>query len=169
LHGDGPPEVPSLEEPPKPNVRVSDLRFNGRSVDGARDLPVMGTAAGSLGKGAFQLEDRVIDYVIRPSVLLNVRDAYGIYVEGDSMDPAHPHGELRIVHPHRPCQIGDTVVIVAHFAEDQPVEAWIKRLVKRTGDKIIVEQFNPRATIEFERRHVKSCHKVLTMNDLMGI
>lgn len=168
LHGDGPPPAPPLmTERPQSNVRIGALRIP--AVAGPRDLPVMGTAAGSLGRGAFRLEGGVIDYVLRPEVLRNVRDAYGIYVEGDSMDPAHPHGELRIIHPHRPCQIGDTVVIAARYTADGPIEGWIKRLVKRTSDKIIVEQYNPKATIEFERSFVESCHKVLTMNDLLGI
>lgn len=171
LHGDGPPPPPpTLTESPKSNVRLSELRFPpGSLAPGARNLPVMGTAAGSLGKGAFRLEGGVIDYVLRPEILRNVRDAYGIYVEGESMYPAHPHGELRIIHPHRPCQIGDTVVIVAKYSEDGPTEAWIKRLVKRSGDKIVVEQFNPPAMIEFDRRYIETCHKVLTLNDLLGI
>ncbi len=129
----------------------------------------MGTAAGSLGKGAFRIEGGEIDYVIRPAILEKVRDAYGIYIEGESMCPVHPHGELRIIHPHRPCQIGDDVIIVASWSEDGPHEAWIKRLVKRTAEKLVVEQFNPKATIEFDRRYVVSCHKVLTMNDLLGM
>jgi len=171
LHGDGPPPPPPLlTDAPKSNVRVSDIRIPaGTMAAGGRNLPVMGTAAGSLGKGAFRLEGGVIDYVLRPEVLRNVKDAYGIYVEGESMYPAHPHGELRIIHPHRPCQIGDTVVLVARYSEDGPTEAWIKKLVKRSGDKIVVEQFNPPALIEFDRRYVETCHKVLTLNDLLGI
>jgi len=170
LNGDGPPPPPPvLSEKPESNARVTNLRFHPGAAIGQRNLPVMGTAAGSLGKGAFRIEGGVIDYVLRPEVLRAVKDAYGIYVEGDSMDPAHPHGELRIVHPHRPCQIGDTVIIVARFTEDGPAEAWIKRLVRRSGQKVIVEQFNPKATIEFERDYIVSCHKVLTLNDLLGI
>lgn len=170
LNGDGPPPPPPvLSEKPESNARATNIRFHGRTAIGQRNLPVMGTAAGSLGKGAFRIEGGVIDYVLRPEVLRNVTDAYGIYVEGESMDPAHPHGELRIVHPHRPCQIGDTIIIVAKFTVDGPTEAWIKRLVKRTPQKLIVEQFNPRATIEFERDFIVSCHKVLTLNDLLGI
>lgn len=168
LYGDGAP-APPLEGRPKPNVRFTDRTFPGRRGLGPRDLPVMGTVAGSLGPGAFKIEGGVIDYVMRPDILKNVRDAYGLYVEGDSMYPAHPHGELRIIHPHRPCQIGDTVVIAARYAENDPVEGWIKKLIKRTPERLIVEQYNPPATIEFERRFVESCHKVLTMNDLMGI
>lgn len=168
LHGDGPPPPPpTMTEKPPSNVRIGALRIP--PVGGPRDLPVMGTAAGSLGQGAFRLEGGIIDYVMRPEVLRNVRDAYGIYVEGESMHPAHPHGDLRIIHPHRPCLIGDTVVIVARYSEDGPAEGWIKKLVKRTADRIIVEQYNPPAIIEFERRYVETCHKVLTMNDLLGI
>lgn len=171
LNGDGPPPPPpTMTDAPKSNVRVSDIRIPaGTMAAGGRNLPVMGTAAGSLGKGAFRLEGGVIDYVLRPEVLRNVKDAYGIYVEGESMYPAHPHGELRIIHPHRPCQIGDTIVLVARYSEDGPTEAWIKKLVKRTGEKLIVEQFNPPALIEFDRRYVETCHKVLTLNDLLGI
>lgn len=169
LYGDGDQPAPAIEGKPTSNVRLTDMRIPVRSRLGARDLPVLGTAAGSLGKGAFVIEGGVIDYVVRPELLKNVRDAYGIYVEGESMYPAHPHGELRIIHPHRPCQIGDSVIIVARYSEGGPTEAWIKKLVKRTADKLVVEQYNPAATIEFERRFIESCHKVLTMNDLMGI
>lgn len=169
LHGDGPPPPPpALAAPPVPNVQFSDARVPSRAELGERDLPVRGTAAGTLGKGAFQI-DGEIDYVVRPYAVRHVKDAYAIYVVGDSMDPAHPHGELRIVHPRRPCQIGDTVVIVARFSENGPSEAFIKRLVKRSGDRLIVEQFNPQATIEFKTDYIESCHKVLTMNDLLGI
>lgn len=166
---DGPPPRPATIPLPKSNARMAVSRYPAPIVAGQRNLPIMRTAAGSLGKGSFHLEDSVIDYVIRPDVLRDVPDAYGIYVDGDSMYPAHPHGELRIVHPHRPCQVGDTVVIIAKYTEDGPTEAWIKQLVRRSGDRIIVEQFNPKATIEFDKRFVVSCHKVLTMNDLLGM
>ena len=166
LHGDGEPPPPVLDSP-LPNVVAAPVSIPMRAAM-QRNLPVLGTAAGSMA-GAFQFDGGVIDYVMRPPALTHVKDAYGIYVRGSSMEPAHPDGELRFAHPHRPPQIGDDVVIVARYSSDGPMEAFIKRLVKRTANTIEVEQFNPPARLIFNRDFVETCHKVLTMSDLFGM
>lgn len=168
LHGDGEPPPPKLDQPPRSNLRIAQEVQVPLRGDLSRNLPVMGTAAGSLA-GAFVFDGGVIDYVMRPPALAHVKDAYAVYIDGSSMEPAHLHGELRFVHPHRPPQIGDTVVVVAKYTEDGPQEGFIKRLVKRTPTHIVVEQFNPKATIEFNRAYVSTFHKVMSMNDLFGM
>lgn len=133
-----------------------------------RDLPVLGTAAGSKS-GAFQLENVIIDYVRRPPALMGAADVYAIYVVGDSMEPMIMAGELRFVHPHRPVHIGDVVVLQARNGEEAPIQAYIKRLVRRTKDKLVLRQLNPETTLEFRADAVVAIHKVLTMNDLFGV
>lgn len=167
MEGDGEPAPSPLAGRPTSNLRMAGVKLPALAGL-ARDVPVMGTAAGSLA-GAFQFEGGVVDYVARPPALVGAKNAYSMYVDGNSMVPEHNSGDLRFVHPDRKVHIGDSVVITAKYSEHGPYESFIKRLVKRTGDRIIVEQLNPPATIEFDMRFVASVHKVLTMNDLFGV
>lgn len=148
-------------------VRPADVPTPNRD-DMALDLPVYGTAAGSL-VGSFHFEGGVIDYVRRPPGLTGAKGVYALFVTGDSMDPEHPHGELRFVHPGRPPGPGDTVIVQCKYREDGPIEAYIKRLVRRNADKLVTRQTNPAAEIEFELKTVVAVHKVLTMNEMFGL
>lgn len=136
------------------------------------DLPVYGTAAGSLAvhhEGAFELENRVVEYVRRPPALMSVRDAYAIYVEGSSMVPEHRPGDLRFIHPHKPARAGDSVVVQARYGEHLGVEAFIAHLVRRNADKLVVAKLSPVANVTFETRYVSAVHRVLSLNELFGL
>lgn len=137
-----------------------------------RDLPVYGTALGSLVDGVEGLahfSTMPVEYVRRPPVLEGVRDAYAFYVSGDSMYPAHPHGALRIVHPHRPVSPGDTVIVTTKHWDSDPGQAYIKIFRRRTSGLLVLEQFNPAAELQVPTKFVESVHKVLDMNDLYGV
>lgn len=135
----------------------------------AKDMPVLGTAAGSdISKGAFQLTTDVIDYVRRPPGLAGAKDAYALYVEGDSMSPRYEHGELIFIHPHRKVAVGDYIVIQEPDRDREETRAFIKRLVKLTGTTLKVEQFNPPAQLDFVLRPGLIWHKVVTDSDLYG-
>lgn len=145
----------------------ADIRVPNRD-DMTRDLPVYGTAAGSL-IGSFHFEGGVIDYVRRPPGLVGAKGVYALFVTGDSMDPEHPHGELRFVHPGRPPGPGDTVIVQCKYREDGPIEAYIKRYVRRSNGKLVTRQLNPDSEIVFEGNAIVAVHKVLTMNELFGL
>lgn len=136
-----------------------------------RDLPVLGTAAGSFAveRGGFEMESRVIEYVRRPEALLSVVDAYAIYMTGNSMAPEHNEGDLRIVHPSRPPRIGDSVVIQVKSSPSEPVVGYVARLVRRSGERIIVAKHNPAKEVEFDSKYVVSIHRILTLNELLGL
>lgn len=138
-----------------------------------KDLPVWGSAAGSLIDDKFEgfhiFGTAAVDYVRRPPALVGVRDAYGIYVTGDSMDPMHPHGALRMVHPHRPPNPGDSVVVMTRHWENDPGQGYIKLLRRRVADRLVLEQLNPPAKIEIPVKFIVSVHKVMDMNDLFGV
>ncbi len=140
------------------------------------NLPVLGTAAGSFIETAdgqafegFEIETRIVQYVKRPPALTDVSEAYSIFVDGDSMYPMHPPGELRFVNPHATVSPGDTVVVQTRTWEDKPGQAYIKIYRRRAGGYLVLEQFNPLATISIPQQYVLSVHKVLTTNELFGI
>lgn len=132
------------------------------------DVPVLGTAAGSL-QGAFQLHaGEPIDHVRRPPGVATAVDIYAIYVVGDSMAPRFEDGELVYVSGRRPARAGD-YVIVQIGAEGADVEAYCKRLLRRDSDRLVLEQYNPARTFDVPASTVIAVHKVLTLNDLFGV
>lgn len=133
------------------------------------DVPVMGTAAGSLARGAFQLEGGVVDYVRRPPALVGARGIYALYVEGSSMEPQYFPGDLIYVNPHKPPRIGDIVVVQCRNGEHTPEEASLGIYRKRTEKAVTIGKRNPVAEIELARDHVKDIHRVLTTNELFGV
>lgn len=154
---------------PRREVRASNSALPSR-VDLPADIPVMGTVAGSLAQGAFQMEGGVIDYVRRPPALSGARDIYAVFVEGMSMEPEHRHGDLRFVNPHRPPRIGDSIIVQSRKHENSPIEATIGHLQKITAEWIQLGKLNPpESKVHIARSTVVAVHKVMTMNDLFGV
>lgn len=166
LFSDAPAPPPPAAKPLE--VRPAELAVPGMSAM-PLDLPVMGTAAGSLLRGAFQFEGGVIDYVRRPPALVGAKDAYALYVEGDSMLPLYPHGELIIVHPGRPPRLNDGVVVQSRSRADGDIEATLGILAARTGSEIKLQKLNPSAVVSIKREYVDQVHKVLTLSELFGV
>jgi phage repressor protein C with HTH and peptisase S24 domain len=116
------------------------------TTDQQRDLiPVRSAARGGDNQEMF-LEDGPIDYVQRPPYLRNVRDAYGIYVVGDSMAPRYRQGQLLHVNPHRPAAPGRGVVVTRRDGA-----VLIKEFVRRTSDGLVLREYQP-AEREFSVR-----------------
>ncbi|HEV7284712.1 MAG TPA: S24 family peptidase [Kaistia sp.] len=165
---EGPPPV--IAQPDVIEVREAQIGvFNSRALP--QDVAVLGTAAGSIihNVDGFTIESDVIEFVRRPPALAGVKDLYAIFVVGSSMFPAHPEGEVRFVHPRRPYLVGDTVIVQTRTHDDDPGQAYIKVLAKKTPAMLVLQQFNPNATIEIPMEYVRSVHKVLTMNEMFGI
>lgn len=133
------------------------------------DVPVMGTAAGSHLRGAFQFEGGIIDYVRRPPGLMNAKDIYALFVEGTSMEPQFFAGDLIYVHPHRPAKAGDIVVITCKNGEHQSEEATLGIYRRKTEKAVVIAKHNPKAEIELNRGLVTAIHRVLTTNELFGV
>lgn len=144
-----------------------------------RSIPVLGTAAGS-ALGSFEIGSEVIDHVRRPPSLAGLKQIYAIYVVGESMVPEHNPGDLRIIHPDRPPQPGDSVVIQTYNAATDTREAFIKRLISINSHEVKVYQHNPYLEITYIRpngnphlndtddTYAIKVHKVLSMNELHG-
>jgi len=134
-----------------------------------RNLPVRGTAVGG-DDGDFEFNGDVVDYVRRPPGIAAARNAFAVYVTGGSMSPRFEAGELVFVHPDRPPVSGNDVLVELHGRDGQPGACYIKRLLRRTPTKIVLQQFNPpRDDIEFTLKQIRVVYRILTPSELMGI
>lgn len=137
-----------------------------------RDVPVYGVAAGNgdPAGGDFQLEvGLIVDFAPRPPGITSTRDAYALYVTGDSMEPKFEHGEMVYVAASKPVRPSDYVIIcLKGRGPGDPERCFIKRLLRRHSDRIEVRQFNPEKTMTFPLAEITRIHRVLTTADLFG-
>jgi phage repressor protein C with HTH and peptisase S24 domain len=118
---------------------------------GAKDIGLDGRDAGlNLDNGG------IIDWVTRHPAQMGIRDAFAIYVFSDSMEPRYYRGELVYIHPGRPAEPNRDCVI-----EMKNGDAYIKRLVRVTPDKIRVAQYNPPQERDVPRRDIKAIYAVI--------
>lgn len=154
--------LPSLDTQPEPLLGINIGHM-------PRDVPVYGSA--SCGEdGLFELNGQTLDYVRRPPRLSGIKDAYALYVDGDSMAPWREHGDVVYVHPHQPPKINDYVVVQLKPTEpgEAPV-AYIKRLLRQTATELRLLQFNPRKEISIKTSRVGTIHKIVDWSELMGV
>ena len=118
-------------------------------------LPIRSAARGGNDQEMF-LGDGPIGYTPRPANLSGVRDAYAIYMIGDSMEPRYIQGWLLHVNPFKPPTRGRDVVV---YKKNQAV--LIKQFVGWNDDALVLHQLNPDETIRIPRDEVAECHLVV--------
>lgn len=133
----------------------------GSNLVGGRDFPVYAAARGG-DEGHQIVTFEPIDYVRRPDFLEKVKDAYGVYIMGDSMEPAFEQGDMALVHPHLPPARGKNVVLyhVPPFTNAE-AEAMVKRLVSFDDRDWRLRQYNPARDFEAARADWKFCHRIV--------
>ena len=177
---DGGP-LPSTEIPPT-NAVVQP--FEGASMERMRqDIPIIGTALGAdriseklAIEQTYLYEHEVIGHAKRPVILDGRADVYGLYVQGSSMDPVFEDGALILVDPKRPPRIGENVVVYLRAnGEDQEGDdgqtsrtVLVKRLARRNGSSIELDQHNPKLTFRLAMSEVLKVHRVMTLADLLS-
>jgi phage repressor protein C with HTH and peptisase S24 domain len=163
-------DPPSVSKVPLSNARIApEVEIPPRSAM-QRDIPVYGTAAGSNGDGAFLLSmQNVVDYVRRPPGLAHNRSTYGIYVEGESMQPALYQGDLILVDPARKPRPGDRVVLVVTLPDENGHTAYVKEFVRQTSDHVFVRQYNPPADLTFDRATLASVDRIVSTAEMLGV
>lgn len=125
-------------------------------------LPVLGEAVGGVD-GKYIFNGSIIDYVVCPPSLENVAGAYAVYIDGESMYPRYKAGETAWVHPNKPPRRGDDVIVQIHPPEDDGSPPWgyVKEFVGWSGDRLVLNQFNPAGEIKFDRSEVVSIHPIV--------
>ena len=84
------------------------------------------------------------------------------------MEPRFKAGDLVFVHLHKPVRIGDSVVVQIAKTIDEPIEAMIAVLAKRTSHEVVLKKYNPEKIINFDNANIVSIHKILEMRELFG-
>lgn len=126
-----------------------------------KDLPVLGAArGGKLGAGQFADNGELFGMVARPASLEGVSSAYAVLVVDDSMDPRYHAGEVAHVNPHKPCQPGSYVVVQTQSANGDR-DYLVKRLVRRSGGKVRLAQFNPVKEFDIPSETVVAMHRIV--------
>ncbi len=161
---------------PPEEAQVSNVKKSAgnESVDlrkfkGPRDVPVLGTGVGG-DEGDFRFNGQTIDYAPRPPGIEGKKDVFVVYIVGDSMAPRFEDGDPAYIDPHRRPKARDYVVVELKSEEDgQPGDAFVKRLVRRSGGKVVVEQHNPPKELTFDETDVARLHRVIPWTELIGI
>jgi phage repressor protein C with HTH and peptisase S24 domain len=144
----------SRAQPMRRGRPPSDLA--GRRTEYGGDLmPIRSAARGGVDQEMF-LEDGPIGYTPRPANLSNVREAYALYMVGDSMEPRYEAGWLLHVNPFKPPVRGRDVVV---YKTNQAV--LIKQFVGWEGDALALRQLNPPQPLRIPRAEVRECHLVV--------
>ncbi len=132
-----------------------------------RDLEVRGVALGG-NEGTFLYNGEVVDYVPRASGLADSPNAFALYVIGDSMSPRYEPGDMIFVDPERDVRAGDDVVVEVAGENGEPEGCYIKRLIRRTSQKLVLKQFNPNRELIFKTEKVLAVHRILSAAELVG-
>jgi SOS-response transcriptional repressor LexA len=133
-----------------------------------KPVPVFGTVAGSV-VGQIAISSDPVGTMPRPPGLLPDENAYVLTVRGSSMEPRFMPGDHVFVAPNRARRPGDIVVVqtINHEADD--VRATIKELIADRASILVTRQYNPPAEVAFKRAQIVSVHRVLTINELLGV
>jgi len=175
------PDFPGWGEAAIPEQNAQVVQMEGASLDEARDdLPIFGTALGAArdveGEAIEQTylnSGDTIEYVKRPVLLNRIPDAYGLYVQGSSMHPALPDGEMLAITTKGALSTGDNVVVYLrpNGRDDDGQRArcvLVKELVKRTASYVELRQYDPPKVFRVDTSEVLQIHRVLTRREMMA-
>lgn len=139
------------EEPKEPEAEGADQQRLEETADNAariprarlvgtvRDFPIYSSAEGGLGQIIVSTDP--IDIYPRPAPVEHVKDAYGLYVTGESMIPEFEPGDIAIVNPRLPIIANVTAIL---YAEDHgEARATIKRVRRFNDEMWYLRQWNP--------------------------
>lgn len=126
-----------------------------------RDFPIYASVEG--GAGEIIRSTDPVDWHPRPAQVAHVKNAYGLFVVGESMAPEFDPGDIALVNPILPAIAGKPCIFYSE--KDGEARATIKRYQRATADKWHVFQHNPPrgGTHEFtlSRKEWSICHRVL--------
>src|SRR5258707_304288 len=106
-----------------------------------------------------------LSQVLAPPILSHVRDAYAVYVVGDSMEPRYFAGETVFVNPRLPISRGSFVVAQISKGEEPEPRAYVKRFLSQDGKRLRLEQYNPKKILEFPASTVVAIHRIVMSSE----
>ena len=155
-------EGASLDEP------MENLPIWGSGLGAAREIDGEAIEQTMLNTG------EVVEYVKRPTILKRKADCYGLYVQGSSMHPALPDGEMVVATRNAPLSSGDNVVVYLRPADpdlDDGATAravLVKELVRRTARYIELRQYQPAKDFRIDTAEVLRIDRILTRREMLS-
>lgn len=101
-------------------------------------VPVYGYVSGSDGHYVALNDGNIVEYSPRHPAQKGLKDAFKVYVLGDSMEPRYFENEIVAVHPGRLPSKGEDCVILMHDGH-----AVVKRYLGQDDTTVRVSQYNP--------------------------
>lgn len=140
-----------------PNPAARSVANSVRQPKPASAVPLYASARGGIG------EMVLMDSEVGPErfPLEGVRDAYAVYVVGDSMEPLFEQGDRVLVNPHKPPSAGSDVILQTDVNHHGERFAMVKRLVRGGGEQWELEQFNPPKRFKLPRKDWPTCHVIV--------
>lgn len=152
-----PPNFSPNQVVSSPNIKA----INNSIPSGERDIPVLGRAQGG-PDGKFTFNGEILGWELRPPMLEGVREAFAVYVDGESMFPRYKPGETVWVNPNKPARQGDDVVVQIYPHEDgESPSGFIKEFKGWQGNDLVLQQYNPMQEIKVPRKTVKTVHTIV--------
>lgn len=168
LTGEGEAPVNDTDAPLPPHQRTKGQRIIPVPaaevvVTGGPKLNVYsGTAAGS---GKIIVGSDIVDRVEMPAALANVAGAYGMMVDGESMQPEFWPGDIVWVNPNLRPMRGKNHIFYHTPPLGEDAEAIIKRLNGWNDREWDLEQWNPAKSFKEFRQEWPICHRVVGKYD----
>jgi len=162
-----------------PETNATVMLFEGEGFERPNEnLPVWGSGLGAArmfeGEAVEQTDlnsGAILEYVRRPAILAGKREAYALHVQGSSMHPALPDGEIVAVCRNRPLSTGDNVVVYLRDNEDDDGQrsrgVLVKELVRRSASYVELRQYEPRLDFRVPMTDVIRIDRILTRREMM--
>lgn len=156
-------EAPATSTAPKRSKGQPVNLIPGEQLLGTGRMPVYAAAQG--GDGHVIVTFDPVDSVKRPAELENVKNGYGLLIDGPSMIPAFWPGDMALVNPNlRPAR--EKNVILYHTPpHGGDVEAIIKQLDNWSETEWMLKQYNPLKEFREYKAEWPICHRVVGRYD----
>lgn len=150
---------PSESTPAAVNPEPAEVTYPNYPSNAGTPIPVTfknetigiyGRAVGG-DDGRFVLNGQRVMDVLCPPTLVGVKDAYGVFVHGSSMEPRYEEGEAVFVNPHVPVRQGNYAVVQTkgEFEGDE-IGGFIKKFVSMNAKELVLAQFQRPETFPVE-------------------
>lgn len=130
-------------------------------MQAGRDFPIYASVEG--GPGEIVRSNDPVDWYPRPAPVAHVREAYGLYVVGESMVPEFDPGDIALVNPFLPPMPGKPCIFYTERHGEG--RGTIKRFLRLAGGQWHVYQHNPPRGMAKEftlsTKEWGICHRVL--------
>jgi transcriptional regulator with XRE-family HTH domain len=115
----------------------------------------------------------ILEFVRRPAILAGKKGAYAIHVQGSSMHPALPEGEIVVACHGMPLSIGDNVVVYLRSLDEDDDGAaargvLVKELVRRSASYVELRQYEPRKDFRIATADVLRIDRILTRREMIS-